>query len=208
MGRSRRVTLRKTWYPAPGWPRPPRGFKPSGEWTPDPNWPSPPSGWTGWQTRHGRLIAAMVLALLGALSLLGTVREATNTDDTRALQQRGVTTSATVLQSTYDPNGGDPDGWTTDTVQFGNASGRDNYAVVHHHGDNHVEQRTGTLGIIYDPSRPSIAMSTQEYANSTPGADLTVAVVITAILIIGAVALFLMAFEFSKGTSPGQNIRP
>jgi len=67
---------------------------------------------------------SQVLALLSALSILGALHQATKTHDARALQQRGVTTSATVLRSSYDPDGGDPNGWTTDTVQFRDTQGR------------------------------------------------------------------------------------
>lgn len=34
--------------PPPGWPKPPRGWKPPASWTPDPNWPDPPAGWQLW----------------------------------------------------------------------------------------------------------------------------------------------------------------
>jgi len=150
----------------------------------------------------------MVLALLSALSILGALHQATKTHDTRALQQRGVTTSATVLRSSYDPDGGDPNGWTTDTVQFRDTQGRNNQADVGHHGDNHVEQGTRTPPIIYDPHHPTVAVSAQEYANSTPALDLTAAVAITAVLVISALATLLSAFELSKSDTKSNDDRP
>jgi len=149
----------------------------------------------------------MVLALLSVLSILGALHQATKTHDTRALQQRGVTTSATVLRSSYDPDGGDPNGWTTDTVQFRDTQGRNNQADVGHH-DNHVEQGTRILPIIYDPHHPTVAVSAQEYANSTPALDLTAAVAITAVLVISALATLLSAFELSKSDTKSNDDRP
>ena len=34
--------------PPPGWPRPPRDWRPPAGWTPDPSWPDPPTGWQLW----------------------------------------------------------------------------------------------------------------------------------------------------------------
>jgi uncharacterized protein YlxW (UPF0749 family) len=34
--------------PAPGWPKPPKGWLPPKGWAPDPSWPPPPPGWQLW----------------------------------------------------------------------------------------------------------------------------------------------------------------
>ena len=34
--------------PPPGWPRPPRDWRPPAGWTPDPSWPDPPVDWQLW----------------------------------------------------------------------------------------------------------------------------------------------------------------
>lgn len=34
--------------PPPGWPKPPKGWRPPAGWTPDPSWPDPPPGWQLW----------------------------------------------------------------------------------------------------------------------------------------------------------------
>ena len=37
--------------PPPGWPKPPKGWRPPAGWTPDPSWPDPPEGWLLWLAR-------------------------------------------------------------------------------------------------------------------------------------------------------------
>ena len=39
--------------PPPGWPKPPKGWKPSASWRPDPSWPAPPDGWQLWKNPDG-----------------------------------------------------------------------------------------------------------------------------------------------------------
>lgn len=196
--RSKRIALRRVWNPSPGWPQPPRGFEPSAEWTPDPSWPTPPTGWTGWRPRHGLLIAATLLGIVGILSILGTVRQASTSNDASILHQRGVATVAKVTQSSYDPGGGDPNGWTSDTVRFQDSAGRVTQVVVGHHGDNHVERNTGNFNIVYDTQHPSVAMSDQQFANATPGADLAIAAILTAVCLVAAVGLLLPALQLSS----------
>lgn len=42
------MTNGRTFNPAPGWPRPPKGWTPPKGWKPDPNWPPMPEGWELW----------------------------------------------------------------------------------------------------------------------------------------------------------------
>ncbi len=192
------VSLRRVWRPAPGWPRPPRGFRPAPGWTPDPSWPPAPPGWTGWRVRRALLIAAAVVALFGVLSIVGAVHQATATHRVRVLQQRGIRTVAEVLKSAYDPGGGDPNGWTTDTVQFHDPGGHLRQAVVGHHGDDHLERGSSEVTIVYDPKHPDVAMSAEEFANSTPGIDQAIAFATTAVVILAALGLLLPALQISK----------
>jgi len=39
--------------PAPGWPRPPRGWTPPRGWQPNPRWPRAPAGWEFWVPEPG-----------------------------------------------------------------------------------------------------------------------------------------------------------
>lgn len=39
--------------PPPGWPQPPKSWRPPVGWTPDPAWPAPPEGWQLWVAAEG-----------------------------------------------------------------------------------------------------------------------------------------------------------
>ena len=39
---------RLAFNPPPGWPKPPKGWRPPAGWEPDPSWPDPPTGWVLW----------------------------------------------------------------------------------------------------------------------------------------------------------------
>ncbi|TFH43894.1 MAG: hypothetical protein E4H01_11465, partial [Lysobacterales bacterium] len=39
---------RLVFNPPPGWPKPPKDWRPPAGWTPDPSWPNPPEGWQLW----------------------------------------------------------------------------------------------------------------------------------------------------------------
>lgn len=143
------------------------------------------------------LIAAVVVALFGVLSIVGAVHQSTTTHDVRVLHERGITTAAEVMRSAYDPGGGDPNGWTTDTVQFREPGGHIRQAPVGHHGDDHIERASGTINIVYDPEDPHVVMSAEQLADSTPGADLAIAIVVTAVVLLGALALLLPAVQIS-----------
>lgn len=141
------------------------------------------------------LIAAVIVALFGILSIVGAVHQSTTTHDVRVLHECGLTAAAEVMRSAYDPGGGDPNGWTTDTVQFGEPGGHIRQATVGHHGDDHFERASGTITIVYDPKNADVVMSAEQLADSTPGADLAVAIVITAVVLLAALALLLPALQ-------------
>lgn len=111
----------------------------------------------------------------------------------RALQHHGVIVSATVLHSTYDPSGGDPNGWTEDTIAL--EARQRLVTVVGHHGDNEAEERSGRLRVIYDRSDPARVMALATYRGVTPGADLIVAAI--GALVCGLLVLVFVALSFS-----------
>lgn len=131
------------------------------------------------------------------LFIVGAVHQAATSRVERVLQQRGITTSAHVVGSTYDPGAGDPNGFTTDTVQFRVADGHTQRAVVGHHGDDHHEQASGITGIVYDPEHPAVVMSVEALADSLPGLDLVVAIGGATMVNLAALALLLSSLQIS-----------
>lgn len=133
------------------------------------------------------LLALMfiVLAVLGAIHWNGVADQASTY---RALQEHGVIAEATVINSSYDASGGDPHGWTSDTVTF--RSSGDTTVRLGHHGGNRVELRTGKLRVIYDRNDPARVMALQAYRESAPTGDVVITAFIT--VISGALALALL----------------
>lgn len=198
-----RLSLRMVWHPAPGWPPQPHRFAPPPGWSPDPRWPAAPPGWTGWRPRWGLLVAATVTALISVLTIVGVVQASVTARDVHALQQRGAAMTANLLSSSYDPDGGDPDGWTTDTVQFRDQRGNVERAVVGHHGDDHTEQTSRTIPIVYEPAHPGNVMSAQQLETATPDADLAVGIAIATVVVLAGLALLLRALEISTSQRRG-----
>jgi hypothetical protein len=79
---------RPEWQPPPGWPPPPKAWRPGPDFQPDPSWPTPPEGWQWWRevprTRWQRVrlvtfvgvpcaVVALVFALLVFADMLGSV---------------------------------------------------------------------------------------------------------------------------------------
>lgn len=150
------IRLRKVWKPAPGWPRPPRGFRPATGWEPDPAWPPAPDGWRFWRIAWPRLTAAVALIALAPVLWTWFADDVRTLHAHRALDSRGLTTTATVLTSSYDPDGGDPNGWTTDQMRFTTAAGTVVTATLGHHGRG-GETAGNRQRVTYDPRDPSVA---------------------------------------------------
>lgn len=166
-----------------------------------------PSHWAASRRRPGTP-GLLILLALGLLALTGAAathwaRVAADGTTYAALHQRGVIAAATVLHSAYDPSGGDPNGWTMDTVQF---HGRPTItATVGHHGGNRGERMTGTLSVVYDRDQPNRVMALQTYRQSTPGADLVVAILgtaLSALLASAALSGLVIVVVRRKGRAP------
>lgn len=142
--------------PPPGWPKPPVGYVPAADWQPDPGWPAPPVGWRFWKVPRLRLTFAFAAIGCAIFMLYGTVSDMITWRRHAALDSRGVTTTALVLSYHYDPDGGDPDGWTSDRVSFTTDTGRKVVTTVGHHSPG-PEQSTHLLSVTYDPQRPAVA---------------------------------------------------
>lgn len=119
---------------------------------------------------RGLVAGGVVLCALAVVSIVGAVRQWSTSAEERSLQQRGVTIAATLVQAAYDPSGGDPDGWTTDTVRF-SAFGHVEQVVVGHHGDAGPERSSGALSVVFDPEHPAVAVSLTEVDAATPSLD-------------------------------------
>ena len=73
--------------------------------------------------RLASLALVAVLLLASVWAWVGTADDVGAWQRGRALDERGVDVAATVLDYSYDSNGGDPGGWTTDTVRFQTLTG-------------------------------------------------------------------------------------
>jgi hypothetical protein len=192
MPRRTRVALRRTWRPPPDWPKAPRGFVPPAGWIPDPSWPAPPEGWRWWQVRRGVLVTVAALGVLAILSVRGNLSDAASVHDYRALKARGVTTSAKVVRSSYDEGGGDPNGWTTETVRFRDVTGADIQTVVGHHDTDRPERSSGQIEIVFDPQHPTIASTVANFEQFPPVAGFIAGLVVS--LIVAVTLLMMMSF--------------
>lgn len=88
----------------------------------------------------------------------------------RPLYVRGVTTTATVRSYEYDPDGGDPGGWTTDRVQFTTRDGESISATVGHH-DPGPERKTHHMRVRYDPLHPDVVLAADADVAPTDGSE-------------------------------------
>ncbi len=154
------------WCTPPRWPSPPFDFRPSPSWQPPPAWPSPPDRWRWWRLSQG-LWLGLTLGALGSLVVgLGLLGLGISGGPTHAAyvarHDRGVTIEAQILSSHYDAGGGDPGGWTEQTVAIQTPTGRINTRVGHHYQDPAGAAPT-TVAVIYDPLNPSNAQSMQDY---------------------------------------------
>ncbi len=207
MGWRLRVELRRRWRPAPGWPPTPTGFAPPRDWVPDPTWPAAPDGWTGWEVHRGRLIAAIVLSVFAAFGVFGVLKSESEANRQSVLSERGVTTSAVVLHSSYDSGAGDPGGWTTDAVTFTDRSGHTVAVTVGHHYDDAPEQATARLAVIYDPTHPTTAMSVIDYQDDPSAGGVFFGIALLALVVSTAIGFLISALRFTVvRTSTGQGL--
>jgi heme exporter protein D len=132
-----------------------------------PDWPTPPVGWRWWRPRRdfairtagtavGFTLAALVVLCLAS----GAAKHRGDQYAYQARKDRGVITTATIVSSHYDANGGDPAGWTRQVVVIPTPSGPVR-AVVGHHGENQGDG--ATVAVIYDPMNPTNAQTVQDF---------------------------------------------
>ena len=104
-------------------------------------------------------IVCVVVAICGLFFMVAglgiTHDEWVDAGRTDALRTHGITTQAIVLSVSYDPDGGDPNGWTALGVRFRDAAGRQRLATMGHHGppDEHVGR---PIPVIYDSTDPAL----------------------------------------------------
>jgi hypothetical protein len=117
----------------------------------------------------------------------------------RTLERRGVTTTGEVLSAHFDPNGGDPNGWTSVHVRFTDLTGRRHIATVGHH-DVATEHVGDPFVIAYDPRNPSVADNPADpHYFADPGG--LIIVLVFATLGVGVAGLFFY-FERRPRKSP------
>lgn len=194
------LSLRRRWSPPPAWPRPASGFIPASDWTAPSDWPPPPPGWNLWKAPRARLLTTVGLALLSALTAVATLRVAHTADRSHALSTRGVAVTAHVIDSHYDPGGGDPNGWTNDHVSFTDRSAQLIHVTVGHHNDNHVEQATGSMTIVYDPRQPTDAAPTSSALVTDNSQDIPplIGAAVTALLAISSLLVLASALRITR----------
>jgi len=118
-----------------------------------------------WRTR---CCAALVVVNVWAWS--ATVSDYAKSLRYKPLTKSGVTTTASLRSYSYDPDGGDPGGWTTDQVSFVTRSGKRETATVGHHNPG-TEQTTGTLPITYAPQHPEVVIAANADVAPTDGSE-------------------------------------
>jgi hypothetical protein len=102
-----------------------------------------------------RALAMLVIAF-AAMAWWGTVGDLDAWRRHSAIDKRGLTTTATVLNYSYDPDGGDPDGWTIDRVRFVTAGGTTVVTTIGHHSAG-PEITSRRMAVSYDPQHPAVA---------------------------------------------------
>ncbi len=150
-----------------------------------------PAIWFGRPLLLLRLTAVgcfMILVVLTMSVLFGVARDMRRLAVGRALDSRGLTTMAEVGSATYDPDGGDPDGWTIDHVRFTTQSGEIVSAVIGHHGPPTAELQTHRLAVVYDPVRPAVVEPAGKYPGDAGSEGRLIQVVLGTLLAVGAIA--------------------
>lgn len=100
------------------------------------------------------LLSAACIGLLAAALIAGSLRFLSSEWQWHALEVRGVEAQATILSYSYDPTGGDPNGWTSERIRFQPSPQETLFAKVGHHGP--------TLGlgkrvvVVYDRDDPKV----------------------------------------------------
>lgn len=201
------------WTPPPGWPKPPPGFTPPPGWQPDPSWPPPPAGWQFWPAPRlwaamaALVVPAALLAALAAAAWSGTVDDLHAWRQHSALDARGVTNTAAVLSYSYDPDGGDPDGWTTDDVRFITATGTTVTARIGHHSPG-PEQTTRKLLVTYDPQHPTVVRAAGYDDDADEPLNAVVGAVVSLLVSVGAAVCAIGAVNVGRTYPRRRRLQP
>ena len=145
--------------------------------------------------RSGRFVLRLLAAggvaglSLGVVAFIGGLTAVGRQDD---LRRRGVVVAAQALTVHYDPDGGDPGGWTSIRAQFVDTRGYQRTVTVGHH-DQATEAVGGTVDVLYDPMHPSIAAYAPTAFETTPFGDAVVGVVVAALGLTIAVGFILLS---------------
>jgi hypothetical protein len=111
--------------------------------------------------RKTLIAGAVLLGLVALLVITGSFRFLGSERKWHTLEMRGVPTQATILTSSYDPAGGDPNGWTSEEVVF-RANGGLAYAHLGHHGPNAGPASGASVEVVYDPRNPrTVALASE-----------------------------------------------
>jgi hypothetical protein len=154
------------------------------------------------------LVAVAALALLSIVTIHGNFSDAAKARHYGALRTRGVTSSASLITSSYDAGGGDPNGWTTDTVRFRDTSGNEVQTVVGHHDTDQPERSTRLIEIIYDPQHPRTALTVAQFQQLPPSTDLVVGLVMSSLVVIAAAAGIAFTTRLRIEPPPGRKPEP
>jgi len=135
-----------------------------------------------------RLVVFVGLILLGIFMGVSAVQDHAKSRRYAPLDYRGIITDAKVLSYNYDPDGGDPGGWTRDHVSFMTRDGQTISATVGHH-DPGTENTTGTIRVIYDPLHPRVVLVTDYDIAPSDGSNWPAAAIFAGLCLIGVGAL-------------------
>src|SRR5579872_2218806 len=95
-------------------------------------------------------VATVVCGLLATPLLVGSISFFRSEARWHELATHGISAEATVLSASYDPSGGDPDGWTIERVVFSAGGPAPVYATLGHHGSNGAENKS-IVPVVFDP---------------------------------------------------------
>jgi hypothetical protein len=158
--------------------------------------------WLRW-----RLVRLLALVLLSIWFGTSTLADHSKWLRYRHVYSRGVTTTASVLSYKYDPDGGDPGGWTTDRVAFTSNDGESVTAIIGHYNPG-PEKLTGRMHVTYDPVHPAVVIAADADVSPTDGSELWGGLLIAIPTALGAIALAVWSFAGLRRTPEGASDLP
>jgi len=156
-------------------------------------------------------IFAALGSILCLLFMTGVFKDARTLIRDEALNRLGQVASAHVDSASYSPDGGDPNGWTTDVLTYTTSTGDKATATTGHHGPAATE-KNGSLHIAYNPQDTSyvrIIDNPQSWRISTLGdtIQLGVGIVVTAgIILLTCLLIIALLRSNKKSTAVHQKV--